>query len=129
MTAPPALARAYRQTRYRIGDITVRPGFRSAALDALLRRSATRTATLLGAWNPLSRRMPPGWNHRASRRLAPWLRRHAWLAAEGGLGRWHEAHVLLLAAPPPALVLARRFRQRAVLVLARGRPARVVLLR
>jgi hypothetical protein len=127
-TTSPGLLRAYRLTQYRADGVPIRIGRRSAALDDLLRRAQVRSGVLLSAWNPLSRRMPGGWNRRAERRLAAWLRRHRTRPADGRLGRWQEAHVLLLGDPRPGLGLARRFRQRAVVLLMRGRAPRLVLL-
>jgi hypothetical protein len=122
------LLRAYRATHYRVAGIVVRVGRRSAALDAMLAARRARTAIFVTAWNPLSRRMPPGRNHRLQRQLATRLRRFAVMPAEGSLRRWHEAHVLVLADPRPVLRLARQFHQRAVLVVRRGQPARLILL-
>ena len=124
---PPRILRAYRLTRYRAADHEIRIGRRSP--DALFAQLQSRTGTLLTAWNPLSRRMPAGWNARMQRRLRLRLRRFSVLEAEGSLRGWHEA--MLLAAGPPAraLLLARRFRQRAVVVLRQGANARLYLLR
>ena len=123
------LIAAYRRSTYHVGDIVVRIGRRSAAMDGLLRRHGVRNAVLTGAWNPLSRRMPVGWNRRADCRLAGHLRRLCWLPADGGTGRWREAHALVLGDPRPAVLLSRRFRQRAVVLLARGQGARLLVLR
>jgi hypothetical protein len=116
----PALLRAYRLTRYAVGAAELRIGRRAPL--------AARHAVLLTAWNPLSRRMPPGWNQRMQARLRAHLRRLPVLEADGRLGRWQEAHLCVLADPRPCRVMARRFRQHAIVVLARRQPARLVLL-
>ncbi|MDR3535944.1 MAG: DUF3293 domain-containing protein [Acetobacteraceae bacterium] len=123
---PPRLLLAYRRTRYVAGSVAVAIGERSAAADALLADHAARTAVLLTAWNPASRRMPAGWNHRMQQAMAAWLRGRAVVAGEGAWRRWREAHLLVIGGVAPMVGLARRFRQHAIVVLARGRPARLV---
>jgi hypothetical protein len=112
-----------------VDGASIRIGRRSADMDAVLCRLHARSACLLGADNPGSRRMPAGWNVRARARLHASLRRVPTRAAIGAWRGWSEAH--LLAALPLARgrVLARRFRQNAIVVLRRGAPARLVDLR
>jgi hypothetical protein len=117
------LLRAYRDTRYTAGGVDVRIG---RPADAAL--GGVRSATLISAWNPLSRRMADGWNRRMERALADRLRRFRTCPAEGTLGAWREAHVLVAGDHRAPLRLARVFRQRAVVILRRGAPARLVLL-
>ena len=124
----PALLRAYRATAYVAAGAVVRIGRRSDAMDALLVRAGSRQGVFVTAWNPLSRRMPEGWNRRMQLCLAARLRRCVCVPAEGSLRRWHEAHLLVLGNPRPVLRLARVFRQCGVVVVARGQPARLVLL-
>lgn len=128
MTLSPALLRAYRATAYRTGDVAVTIGRRSAAMDALLWRRGAGSGVFVSAWNPLARRMPAGWNARMQRSLDAWARHWTVLPADGVWRRWREAHLLLLAPLAPSVVLARRFRQRAVVVVLPGHPARLVLL-
>jgi len=120
---------AYRRSTYRVGTVKLRVERRCPAMDALLRDAGVRAAVLTGAWNPMSQRRPMGWNQRMDARLRERLRRHHWLAGEGGAGGWWEAHVLVLGDPRPALMLARRFRQRAVVVLRRGQKARLIVVK
>ena len=123
---PPRLARAYRLTRYQAAGSDIRIGRRSP--EALFGRLGARGATLVTAWNPRSRRMPEGWNRRMQQRLRQCLRRFKMLDAEGSLHRWHEAMLLVAGDPRPVVRLAVRFRQRAVVILRRGRKARLRLL-
>ncbi len=122
------LLRAWRETAYVAGAAVVRIGRRSAAMDAVLAGMGARTGVLVTAWNPLSRRMPEGWNRRMQQRLGARLRRCASVAAAGSLRRWREEHVLVAGDPRPVVRLARVFRQRGVVVVARGRVARLVML-
>ena len=123
---PPRLARAYRLTRYQAAGTDIRIG--RWARGALFGRLGACDATLVTAWNPRSRRMPGGWNRRMQRRLRQCLRRFTVVDAEGSLHRWHEAMLLVAGDPRPVVRLAVRFRQRAVVVLRRGRKARLRLL-
>lgn len=124
-----ALGAAYRRTAYEAADAVARIGSRSAAVDALLRRLGARQGGFVTAWNPYSRRMPEGWNARMQARLRAAARRLP--AAEGeGRGRgWRERHLLLAGDPRRLAVLARRFRQNAIVLVRLGAPARLLALR
>jgi hypothetical protein len=125
----PRLARAFAATRYEAAGIIVRLARRSAAMDALLARHGARQAGLVTAWNPRSRRMPPGWNARAMARLRQAA--HGRVLADGfgrGAG-WAEAHLLLAGDARWLRRLARRFRQHAIVLVARGRVPRLLLSR
>ena len=119
----PKLPRAYRSTRYAAEGVAVFVGRRSVAMDVLLRRSGVRVGVFVTAWNPMSRRMPDGWNVRRQRALLERLRRLALLSGEGFWRGWQEAHVLVLADPARVRHLARTFRQAAVMVVRVGRAA------
>jgi hypothetical protein len=123
---PPRLARAYRLTCYQAAGLPIEIGRRAPA--PLLTRLGCRTAVLLTAWNPRSRRMPDDWNERMQRRLRQRLRRFRVIEATGAWRGWHEAMLLVAGPPAPLIVLAARFRQRAVVVLTRGGLVRLRLL-
>jgi hypothetical protein len=120
------MQRTYRLTRYQADGTEIRIGRRVP--DILFDRLGTATGTLLTAWNPFSRHMPTSWNQRMQRRLRRHLRRFVILEAEGSLHGWHEAMLLAGGPPQPAIRLARRFRQSAVLVLRRGVTVQLILL-
>ena len=124
-----ALRAAFLRTAYEAGGIVVRIGRRSAAMDALLRRRGLRAAGFVTAWNPFSRRMPLGWNRRLQAKLLQAVR-GAVLAEGWGRGRtggcgWAEHHLLIAGDARRIAVLARRFRQHAVVTVSPGRPARL----
>lgn len=119
----PSLLAAYRRTDYRVGDAVIRIGRRAPAVDQLLVQHRCREAVLITAWNPHSRRMPPGWNARMQCRLGQAVRRHRVLPASGGARGWTEEHLLVLMPAAQAAVLARRYRQNAFVMLRRGQPA------
>ncbi len=128
MPVSPALLRAYRRTTYSARGVSVRIGRRSAQMDALLAGMAARAGGFVTAWNPLSKRMPDGWNRRMQRALIAHVRRLPALAGLGAGNGWFEEHLFIAADPRRLLVLARRFRQLGVVVVGRSRPARLVLL-
>jgi hypothetical protein len=125
----PDLIRAYTASSYRAGSVRFGIGRHSLETDALLEALGARQAVLLTAWNPRSTPMPHAWNLRADSTLRERLRGHVLLDGAGGKGRHEEAQILAVLPVARARVLARRFRQNAVVVLQRGRPARLVLLR
>ena len=120
---------AYLRSEYEAAGAVAKIGRRSRDIDALLRRLGGRQGGFVGAWNPFSRRMPRGWNDRMLGRLRAAARRLPQAEGSGGHGRWRERHLLLAADPRRLAVLARRFRQAAIVTVRRGAPARLVLLR
>jgi hypothetical protein len=118
---------AYRRSAYEAAGAVAHIGRRSAAVDALLTRLGARRGGFVTAENPLSRRMPPGWNARAMRRFDAAIRRLPNAGGHGGWQRWREAHRLIAADPRVIAALARRFRQRAIVVVAPGAKARIVI--
>ncbi len=125
---PARLLRAYRRTHYEAEGASVYPGRRAPAIDRLLRRHGVRGATFIASDNPYSCRMPDGWNRRMQTCLSAAARRYATLPATGSWRGWQEQHLLLLGDPRPAIRLARRFRQNAVVVVRAGQPARLIAL-
>ncbi|HLY89351.1 MAG TPA: DUF3293 domain-containing protein [Acetobacteraceae bacterium] len=124
---PERLLRAYRRTEYSAAGCIVLIGRRSP--DRLFQVLGAYSAVFITAWNPMSRRMPDGWNRQAQRRLRERLRRFGSVPADGTLGRWHEAHLLVSVADMrPMVRLARIFRQRAVVVIKRDHPAKLVVV-
>ncbi len=119
------LERAYRASAYEAAGAVARVGRRSAAVDALLARLGVVQGGFLGAWNPFSQRMTPGWNQRMQARLRQAARRLPAAPGCGGTARWREAHFLLGGDTRRVAVLARRFRQAAFVELRRGQPARL----
>lgn len=127
----PAMLGAYRRTDYAIGGrLHVTIGRRLEAIDDLLAGMGVRTACLVTASNPRSRRMASGWNARMNAALERRLARLPHGRAEGRLGGWRERGFVVGGDPRVLARLARLFRQNAVVVLARGRPPslRVVAL-
>lgn len=120
---PPRLLGFYRRTSYRVGETDIRIGRRVPR--CLFAQAGSRTAIILTAWNPRSRRCPDGWNHRMQRQLRQHLRRFPVIAAEGSLRQWREAMLLAGGPEAPLVRIAARFRQFAVVVLQRGQAARL----
>lgn len=118
------LARAFRETAYEAGGLSLRPGHRCPQAVALLQRLGAREGAFVTACNPLARRQPPGWNDRAQQRLKQAARRWPTLPAESRPLRrlhagWREAQWLVAAPRPVSVMLARCFRQHAILSIDR----------
>jgi hypothetical protein len=115
--------RAYKAARYGVEGTEIRIGRRSAVMDRLLRAHAAREAVFITAYNPFSRVMPPGWNRRMQARLCLVVRRRPVLAGRGTWRRWSETHLIVFGDARPIRLVARRFRQHAVVVVRRGQRA------
>nr|WP_321985638.1 DUF3293 domain-containing protein [uncultured Lichenicoccus sp.] len=125
----PAILRSYRQSRYEAGGAVLRVGRIAPGLDPEWDAGLARPGlVLLSACNPGGRRRPEGWNDRMMRRLAETLRRVPHGPGHGRLGIWSEALVLAAIDRRRGIALARRFRQNAVIVVARDRRVRLHLL-
>lgn len=120
------LRAAFLRTAYEAAGITCRIGTRSAAMDAFLRSRSRSSAGFVTAWNPFSRPMPRGWNARMQSRLRVAARGNVLAAGWGRGERWAEHHLLIAGDPRCLARLARRFRQHAIVLLAPGRPARLL---
>jgi hypothetical protein len=120
------LRASFLRTTYEAGGIACRIGSRSAAMDALLRARGRSSAGVVTAWNPFSRRMPPGWNARMQSRLREAARGRVLAEGWGRGRRWAEHHLLIAGDKRRLARLARRFRQHAIVLLAPGRPARLL---
>ena len=123
---PPPLS-AFRKTCYEAAGTKIRVGRRSVAMDRLLLAYTSRAAVLITAYNPFSRKMPPGWNERMQTRLLQDVRRRPVLFGTGSLGRWSEAHLLVFGDPRPLQRLARRYRQHGIVIVYHGQAARLVI--
>lgn len=129
----PRLARGWRITRYEAAGEAIRLGRRSPGIDRLLAAAGVRHGAFVGAWNPLSRQRPRRWNDVMLARLRR-LARRAGVTFHEGAGRaerpaWAEEHLLILADWRRCAVLARRFRQHAILLVRLRAPSRLRVLR
>ncbi len=143
MALPTHLARAYRNSRYSVAGLPLTIGRRSGALDGLLTGMGVRDAVLITAWNPASRRMPRPWNDRMMAALRHRLGSTPSLPATGAAGTgaagsgaagigaagaWAEDHLLVTGDRRRLAVLARVFRQAALVGLRRGQELRLLPL-
>jgi hypothetical protein len=105
------LEAAYRATTYRIhapqGDIDLRIGEASPALDALLRETGTDCWAIVTAWNPRSQAQDSATNAAAQTRLQGWLsgQGYRWLAGENlaDAGDWPAEPTCWVAGMPADL--------------------------
>ena len=116
----PAMLTAYRRTSYEVAGIHVRVGRRSPGMDVLLLAAGVREAAFVTAFNPYSRRMPPGWNRRMLAHLASTLRRRQVSPGTGSWRRWSESHLIVFGDTRPTARLARHFRQNGIVTIRLG---------
>jgi hypothetical protein len=119
--------KAYRNTLYQTGDISVRIGRRCHAMDKLLCQHRVSKAAFITAYNPHSRPMPPGWNKNMQQRLHQALRQYRIRLGTGSWRRWSEVHFLVLGDPRPVQKLARRFRQNGIVIIRLRQPPQLLI--
>ena len=83
---------------------------------------------MLGACNPGGHRHAAGWNARMMDRLRLVLRRFRYIEATGSLDRWSEEMLMVQLDPRQARVVARRFRQNAIILISRRRRTRLLII-
>ncbi|MBV8573840.1 MAG: DUF3293 domain-containing protein [Acetobacteraceae bacterium] len=123
-----SLLRPYLETDYEAAGAIARVGRRSAKIDRLLLAMGVREGAFVTAWNPLSKRKPIRWNERMQARLLEHIRRLPSSAGRGTGRGWSEQHLLVGGDIRRIVVLAGRFRQRAIVVVRRLQPARLFML-
>ena len=126
----PALRRGWRLTVFEAAGASIRLGARSPGMDALLAARRVRAGTIIGAWNPLGRRVAAARNDAAHRRLRA-LAGPGAIEAWGRAARppWAERHLLVPGDWRRAGVLAHRFGQHAILCLRLRAPCFLRVLR
>jgi len=133
------LVAAYRSTRYTVLDAVgevvaeARVDEPSPAIDAVLEQHGATSGVFVTAWNPRSEPTADDVNAVAHARLADDVDAlgldalpHAGIGTDAA---WHPEHgLLVLDLPEPeAIDLATSYGQNAIVVVERGRPARLVL--
>lgn len=132
------LVDAYRTTDYVVPDrrheVVIRIGKRSHKVDMLLARYSARSAVFITAWNPFSRSLTRGRNEYRQRCLLASLRARGCPSLTGeGRGadaKWPpEPSVLVFGVSEwEAAQMGRAWGQNAVVFVASGRAARLLLL-
>ncbi|MFL1461112.1 DUF3293 domain-containing protein [Roseococcus sp. DSY-14] len=118
--------RGYRLSRYAAGPVAARIGEPSPSADAWLAQHRAASAVLITAHNPMSRMMPAAWNAAAHARLLRALRGRPVEVGVSGMHGWQEVTVCTPGGLRLGHRLARRFRQRAFVLLRRRRPTLLV---
>jgi hypothetical protein len=125
------LCRAFRETDYVADRAVARIGRRRSDIAGLLRQLGARQGAFLSAWNPMARSKPSGWNLRAQARLQQAARRRCYVQAQSqprraAHARWIEDQLFIAADLRVVLVLARQFRQRAIVSVGTDGLSRLV---
>jgi len=119
------MLRAYRQSRYSAGSVVAHVGSVPQGLSMVQGRT---TLVMLGACNPCGRRYAEGRNNRMTDQLRLTLRRFHVVEGAGSLRQWSEIMLMVEIDPRRACVVARRFRQNAIILIAGGRRTRLTVL-
>jgi hypothetical protein len=122
------LRHVYGKTRYHVAGLDLAIGRRSGALDGLLAGMGVRDAVLITAWNPRSRRMPRLWNEKMMAALRDRLGSTPALPAHNEWRGWAEQQLLVAGDRRRLAVIARHFRQAALVGLRRGQELRLLPL-
>lgn len=128
MALPAHLRHAYQKTRYQVAGVDLAIGRRSGGLDGLLAGLGVRDAVLITAWNPRSKRMPKLWNEKMMAALRDRLGSTPALPARNEWRGWAEDQLLVIGDRCRLAVIARHFRQAALVGLRRGQELRLLPL-
>jgi hypothetical protein len=129
-----ALRRAYLATDYVViagGEITVRIGQHQPQLDGLLEQDDAKQGIFITAWNPQSMRQDDETNDAAHKRLVAALGKLglSWYPHIGRAKHWQEKGCFVLDLDDAsARKLARRFRQNAIVRIARNERAELLIV-
>jgi hypothetical protein len=118
--------RGYRRSCYRAGPIIARIGAPSPSADAWMAGHRASSAVLITAWNPMSLRMSDAWNARAHAKLLAMVRRRPHVEGCSGTKDWKELTIGVIGTDRLGRRLARLFRQRAYILLRRGKPTLLI---
>jgi len=113
---------------YEAAGVVARIGQHSAALDLLLHSMDVREAIFVGAWNPRGRKVALGINLRMEARLVEFAARPPARRGKGFGPGWSESHLLLGVRKRRGIVIARRFRQAAIVMVRRGQPPKLIFI-
>jgi hypothetical protein len=136
---PSDLVIAYQATDYVVFDdsrnLSVRVGRHSLLVDGLLASMNAGSGSFITAWNPFSRNQSSGINACRNRELKNYVRTRGFTflpgEGRGEIGEWPaEPSIIAFGmSRVQAASIGRRFRQNAIVHVARGRPAELIMLR
>lgn len=115
----------YQKSLYQAGTVKVKINHYPKNIPKHLKR---KTLVMLSAYNPGGRLKAEGWNQRMMQQLKAFLSDYKWVEGKGTLHDVSEPLLMVAMDPRKAKVLARKFRQNAIVLIRDQRYARLVFL-
>lgn len=115
----------YQKSLYKAGSVIVRIGHYPLHLPNRFRK---KVLVMFSAYNPGGRIKADGWNQRMMRKLKLHLSGYKYVKGYGSLRRFSEPLFMVEMNPLKAKVIARKFRQNAMVVIQYQRLSRLVFL-
>ncbi len=115
----------YKQSLYEAGFIRVKTGFYPLNIPKSLRN---KELVMFSAYNPGGRRKVDGWNRKMMEKLSLYLTNYYYVKGKGSLKQFSEPLFMVVMDLRKARVLARKFRQNAIVVLKYQRLSRLDFL-
>lgn len=124
---PPTLeiSAAYKQSLYQAGSVVTRINQYPKGIPAKLHQS---TLIMLSAYNPGGRLRLLGWNIKMMRKLEQELKQYEYFIGKGSLKEVSEPLFMVVLSLPKAVVLARKFRQNAIVMIRHQRLSKLTFL-
>ncbi|MDI2112294.1 DUF3293 domain-containing protein [Commensalibacter nepenthis] len=121
----PAVNVAYKQSLYQAGSVMTRIDQYPEGIPHKLHKS---TLIMLSAYNPGGRLRPLGWNIKMMRRLEQEIKQYEYFMGKGSLKEVSEPLFMVVISLSKALVLARKFRQNAIVLIRYQRLSKLIFL-
>lgn len=116
---------AYRQSIYQAGSVVSQIGHYPKGIPRHLNKSIL---VMLSAYNPGGRLKPLGWNMRMMQKLEQYLYHYEYFTGTGSLKEISEPLFMVNILVSKAILLARKFRQNAIVVIRSQRRSALVFL-
>lgn len=115
----------YIKSIYQAGTVKIRIGYYPLNLP---KRYKSKKLVMMSACNPGGRIKAKGWNKRMMQKLSLYLSGYDYRKGTGTLRNFSEPLFMVTMDPSKAIVLARKFRQNAIVVIQEQRLSRLVFL-
>lgn len=116
---------AYQQSLYQAGSVITKIGRYPEGIPERLRKSVL---VMFSAYNPGGRLKPLGWNRRMMHNLEQYLCRYEYFLGKGSLKAVSEPLFMVNIPVPKVKVLAKKFRQNAIVAIRFQRKSKLIFL-
>lgn len=115
----------YKKSLYKVGSIKIKIDHYPQNIPDILKK---KTLVLFSAYNPGGRLKAEGWNKRMMQNLRAYLKRYQYFEGAWSLRNVSEPLFMVVMPPAKAKVLARKFRQNAMVIVRDQRYSRLYYL-